>query len=294
MNCDQVDYRDQMVDHFMKSGSTIDAVQLADGEVIEGDVFLLASGASAGRLLDKSDLGIDVQRIFYGIGVSLEILSPDFPHEKCIRTPNRGGACGVYSVPYYLGPGESKEHIIIGASNYLSPDPIHNGRLISIEYLTRSATEEINGHFYNARLIRTNVGWRPTTQDTYPLLGKTSIDNFVIATGTKRDGFHLSPVISNMIASIMSGEPVDERFECFAPERDVIHDMCREDAVELVVSSLMSEQYQHDYNPSNIRMNAQVRENYRRDIEELHDRVGAVDWGIHPELVNMYRRGYAR
>ena len=33
MNCDQVDYRDQMVDHFMKSGSTIDAVQLADGEV---------------------------------------------------------------------------------------------------------------------------------------------------------------------------------------------------------------------------------------------------------------------
>ena len=293
-NCDQVKYRDAVASHFIRSGATIEAVQLDNDEIVGGDIFLLASGATASDILERSDLGINVQRVFYGIGVSLEIHSPDFPHQKCIRTPNRGGACGVYSVPYYLGPGKSEEHIIIGASNYLSPDPVHNGRLISIEYLTRSAMEEINGHFYNARLIRTNIGWRPTTQDTYPLLGKTSIGNFVVATGTKRDGFHLSPVISDKITSIMLDEPVDERFNYFAPERELIREMCREDAIERVVTSLMSEQYQHDYNPSNIRMNAQVRENYRRDVEELHDKVGAIDWGIPPELINMYRRGYAR
>ena len=92
----------------------------------------------------------------------------------------------------------------------------------------------------------------------------------------------------------MLDEPIDDRFEVFAPERELIHSMNREEAVEFIVSSLMSEQYQHGYNPSNIRMNAQVRETYRKDIEMLHDKVGAIDWGIPPELVNMYRQGHAR
>lgn len=293
-NNDQVGCRDGLATRFIKSGSNIEAVQLESGEVVGGDVFLLASGATVSDVLERSDLGINIQPVFYGIGVSLEILSPGYPHQRCIRTPNRGGACGVYSVPYYLGPGESEEHVMIGASNVLSPVPIHHGRLVSLEHLMRSAVEEVNGHFYNAQLIKTNIGWRPTTQDTYPLLGKTSIGNFVIATGTKRDGFHLSPVISDNIASIMRGESVDERFDCFAPERELIREMGREEAIELVVSSLMSEQYPHDYNPSNIRMNAQVRETYRRDVEELHDKVGAIDWGIPPELINMYRQGHAQ
>ena len=183
---------------------------------------------------------------------------------------------------------------MIGASNFLSPEPIEHGRLVSLEHLMRSAIEEINGYFYNAQLIRVNVGWRPTTQDTYPLLGQTSIANFHIATGTKRDGFHLSPVISEKVAAGMLGDPVDEKFAWFAPEREVIHDMGRDEAIEIVLESLMSEQFQHGYNPSNVLMNAQVRETYRNDIEVLHDRVGAKDWGIPPELIKMYRLGHAR
>jgi len=92
----------------------------------------------------------------------------------------------------------------------------------------------------------------------------------------------------------MLGKNVDERIEVFAPERPMIRDVSRENAVEIIVASLMSEQYQHGYRPSNPLMDIQVRETYRKDIEELHDRVGAKDWGIHPELVNMYRYGHAR
>lgn len=293
-NHPQVTCKDAKVESFIKSGSRIEAAVLESGERVEGDVFLLANGATAGDTLANSDFQLNVQSLFYGVGVSLEIKSPGFPHEKCIRTPNRGGACGIYTVPFYLGPDQSNEHILIGASNFLSPAPVDHGRLVSIEHLMKSAIEEINGQFYNAQLIRTNVGWRPSTQDTYPLLGKTSIDNLLIATGTKRDGFHLSPVISDIMSSLMVGEAVDERIELFSPEREVIRDLGREDAVNAIVASLMSQQYQHDYNPSNIRMDAQVRQTYRDDIERLHDKVGATDWGIPPELVNMYRYGHAK
>jgi len=30
----------------------------------------------------------------------------------------------------------------------------------------------------------------------------------------------------------------------------------------------------------------------RADLEALHDKLGATDWGIPPELVDMYRYGH--
>ncbi|PCJ19726.1 MAG: FAD-dependent oxidoreductase [Gammaproteobacteria bacterium] len=290
----QVTYIDQRVTRLNRSQTRIESVTLNDGQVIDGDKFLLANGASVNALLVQSDLDLNVQPVFYGIGISLEIQSPLHPHKNCIRTPNRGGACGIYSVPYFQGPGSENDHVLIGASNVLRPQPTHHGRLISIEHLMRSAVEEINGHFYNAELLNINVGWRPSTQDTYPILGKTSLDNFYIASGTKRNGFHLSPVLSEILVDLLMDEDIDPRFHQFAPERKVIHDLSREDAVEIIVSSLMSEQYQHNYRPSNIRMNEQVRQTYQDDIERLHDKVGAKDWGIPAELVNMYRYGHAQ
>ncbi|MCC9620607.1 FAD-binding oxidoreductase [Thalassospira sp. MA62] len=283
---------DAKVKRVLHQGGLVIGLEVDGGQFFEADKYLLASGASSFDLLALSELILPTQKMFYGIGVSLEIKSPDFRHEKCIRTPNRGGACGVYTTPLFLGPDQPNDHVKVGASNYLSPVPVHHGRLISIEHLMRSAIEEINGHFYNAQMVRCNVGWRPTSEDMYPLLGATSVPNLFCATGTKRDGFHLAPVISDFISDLMMGKDTDRRMDVFHPERDVIHEMDRETAVSLIVDSLMSEQYQHGYVPSNIRMNAQVRDNYRKDIEKLHDQVGAFDWGIPTELVNMYRRGF--
>jgi glycine/D-amino acid oxidase-like deaminating enzyme len=293
VNDERVTIVDDTVEKLIQHNGVLTGVVLSNGEVIVGDEYLLAAGAPTQKIIENSDLGLDILRMFYGVGVSLEVKSPGYPHTKCIRTPNRGGACGVYTVPYYLGPGKANDHIMIGASNYLSPDPIENGRLISIEHLMKSAVEEINGYFYNAQLIKTNVGWRPTSQDAYPIIGRTSINNLTIASGTKRDGFHMSPVLSSNIADILLNNEVDKRFVYFSPERELIKDTDRETAINIVVDSLMSEQYQHGYVPSNIRMNQQVRDNYRSDIESLHDKVGAYDWGIPPELINMYRRGFA-
>jgi glycine oxidase len=245
-------------------------------------------------LIAKSDLGIDMQRIFYGVGISLEIKSREFPHTKTIRTPNRGLACGIYSVPYFHDPDQPTDHILIGATNFISPVPYPHGRLTSIETLMKAAMEQINVNFYKADLIGINIGWRPTSQDGYPLIGRTSISNLIICTGTKRDGFHLSPLLSEILASMVYGEAVDERLAWFHPERKLIHSLTREQAIEKSIRHMMSASYQHGFAPSPGGMVNQIKQAHRSTLEALHDKVGAVDWGIPPDMLDMYRYGHAK
>jgi glycine oxidase len=271
----------------------ISSVELDNNETIVGDDFVLATGATVTDLLNASNLPIKVPRIFYGIGVSVEIKSPDYVHTKCVRTPNRGLACGLYSAPYIASEHYPKDHVIVGASNFISPTPYHYGRLTSVEGLVRGAIEQINSNFYRADFIRANVGWRPTSQDTYPLMGKTSISNLVIVTGTKREGFHLAPVISQKIVALLLNELVEEQFNLFKPERDVIKSLTREEAIAKAVRHQMSAAYQHGFNPSKSRMPEQIKQMYRDNLEKLHDQVGAIDWGIPPEMLDMYKYGHA-
>lgn len=292
-SCPQVHLVDDEVQRFVKTGSGIESVILEGGGRIEGDKFLLATGATATDLLRRSNLGIAVQRIFYGVGVSIEIMSIDHPHTRCIRTPNRGLACGVYSAPYFVGSDVPQNHILIGASNHILPDPCYFGRLTAVESLTRAAIEQINAGFYSSQLIRVNLGWRPTSLDTYPVVGTTSIQNLVVATGTKRDGFHLSPLLSQYISAMILGEEVDERFEIFAPERKPIREYTREGAIAKAVRHQVSVAYQHGFSPAKSRMPEELVEMYRADLERLHDRVGAYDWGIPPEMIEVYRKGQA-
>jgi hypothetical protein len=196
-------------------------------------------------------------------------------------------------VPYFQGPNDTNDHVLIGASNFISPVPYQYGRITSVESLMRGAMEQINTNFYRADLVRVNVGWRPTSQDTYPLLGKTSVDNLIIATGTKRDGFHLAPLIAERIVNLLMGESVEERFACFSPERKPIRALTREQAIEKAVRHQMSAAYQHGFVPPLSRMPSQVSQMFKDGLERLHDHIGAFDWGIPPEMLDMYRYGHA-
>ena len=292
----QIEFIDEQVDALMRDGPRIVSVRLGNAQTISGDRVLLASGATVSEILDRSKLGIDIQRIFYGIGTSIEIISPDAIHTKCVRTPNRGLACGLYTVPYFTTAEGVNDRVIVGASNLVSHEPCEFGRIISVQSLLRGAMEQINTKFWNASVARVNVGWRPTSSDGYPVIGPTSIDNLIIATGTKRDGFHLAPLLSEFIASWVLGKKAanDLRFEWFAPERKLIRNHTREEAIEKAVKHMVSAQYQHGYVPAHGRMSELVIQMYRDDLEKLHDKVGARDWGIPPEMLQMYRYGHIK
>lgn len=282
----RVSFVDAEVARMAAQAGRITAAELGDGQIVEADSFVLAIGANFSKVIEDSNLGLSVQRMFYGVGMSIELQSKEHVHTHCVRTTNRGLACGVYSVPY--GP----DRVLIGASNYISCVPQDYGHVGSAYTLLKAAMDQINSNFYRANLATVNVGWRPTTSDTYPLIGRTRIDNLWLIGGTKRDGFHLSPVICKDLVDAMLSNPVDARYADLAPERPLIRNTTREAAIAKTVRHQINAAYQHDFSPARTRMVEQLERSIRADLEQLHDRVGAIEWGIPPELVDMYKYGH--
>ena len=56
---------------------------------------------------------------------------------------------------------------------------------------------------------------------------------------------------------------------------------------------MLSADYQHGFIPSVSRMPEKIESMYIEDLERLHDKVGAHNWGIPTEMLDMYRYGHA-
>jgi glycine oxidase len=248
---------DGVVERLRSAGGTITGALLSSGRLVTGTHYLVANGASVSRLLDASDLGIVVQRVVYGVGTSVEVSRA---HRACLRTQNRG---------VYLAPC-GDDRTVIGATNDVSfvPEP---GDPEAPARLVRAATAAFDRALAGAEITRVNVGWRPISLDTYPLIGATSIANLAIASGTRRDGFHLAPLIAEHLAALLHGEPVDPRLAVFAPERAPLRTLTRGQAMAIALRTGVIELEQLE------------------DLERLHDDVGADTWGIPPELLPIYR-----
>jgi len=287
-----IELLDDEVVKINQDGSKIKSITLKNKKDIEGDKFLLSTGATASTLIENSKLSINIPKIFNGVGVSIQIKSPEFPHTKAIRTPNRGLACGLYTVPFFTSPNVPLNELVIGSSSIVTPFKIEGARLGSVQTLLTGAMEQINTNFYKAEISTINVGYRPVSADTFPVFGKTSLTNFVVCTGTKRDGFHLAPLLSELMAKLIKGEDIDSKYDCFKPERELIRSYTREEAINASVRHLMSASYQHGFVPSHDKLNDKLKQMHRDELEILHDKVGAIDWGISPELLNLYRYGH--
>ena len=187
------------------SDRAITGVVLADGRVVTGTHYLVANGASVSALLDRSALGLAVQRVAYGIGTTLELRAPA-AHVACLR------GHGVYSVP-------RGDRVVVGSTNLVADAPVDDPTAAA--RILAAAIARLDARFEHAELLRANVGWRPIGQDPYPLIGRTAIENLAIATGTRRDGFHLAPVIADHLAALLHDAPGDPRFAAFGPERPV-------------------------------------------------------------------------
>jgi glycine/D-amino acid oxidase-like deaminating enzyme len=250
-----VEIIDGVVDHLRSAGGAITGAVLGDGRVVAGTHYLVANGASLSALLAASDLGIAVQRVLYGVGITVELRSA---RRACLRMQNRS----VYLVPC------GDDRAVIGATNSVSAvpepgDPEAPARLVD------AATAAFDRALAGCEVVRVNVGWRPISLDTYPLLGATSIANLAIASGTRRDGFHLAPLIAEYLAALLHGEPTDPRLAVFAPERAPLRTLSRASAIAIALRTGAGE---------------------LAELERLHDAAGADTWGIPPELLPVYRR----
>lgn len=272
------------------NANKVESIKLSNKKVLVGDAYLIANGSGFKRILSTEKTPLYFQPVFSGVGVSIQIRVPGRYHTHCVRTVNRGGACGIYTVPYVNeNQNNSHQDIIIGASNFISESQKTRGRLISIKHLLDGAINEINQKFYNAELVKINVGNRPTTVDGYMLFGQTKIKNLFVITGTRRDGFHLAPVLAKNIAKQIFDDKIDPKLQVFHPNRKIIRDLSFKDGIDINTAHLISEQYQHGFIPATILQAKKNEETIRKEVEQIHNRAGKMKFGIQPLMLKMYR-----
>ena len=71
----------------------------------------------------------------------------------------------------------------------------------------------------SATIVETWAGLRPGTPDDLPLIGPTQEQNVIIASGLFRNGILLAPVVGEMVAGLVLGNPVSLNLSPFAPSR---------------------------------------------------------------------------
>jgi glycine oxidase len=84
--------------------------------------------------------------------------------------------------------------------------------------LLRDAWELLPG-IREMELVSHDAGLRPGTPDNAPLIGPTSIDGLLMATGHYRNGILLAPITAEIVAGMLAGLPAPDLAEGYSPRR---------------------------------------------------------------------------
>lgn len=256
------------------------------------DKLVNCAGVWSDKIKDKLGFGdAKAPKLFSGVGVSVELKCDIQNFNHCIRTPNRGGACGIYVAPY-SNIGKPDQSFVVGASNMMSLTPQYEAKAKAVSHLIESASREINQKFEDATLSSVNVGNRPITSDLYPLIGQYDETAAYVLTGTRRDGLHCAPVLSREIAHLVVNGKYDQFDLSFcSPLREPILDISRETAIEENISALLSEWYQHGFSVASYKQIKDFSSKLRHETELILDQYELGDKGLHPHILKIASKG---
>ena len=250
--------------------------------IIEGKNIVISCGAYSQVLIDQLRLK-KIPKLFFGSGNALIATSEKkISQNNVIRTPNRGMACGLHTVPY------GDNHIYIGATNRISDKPKNHAIISGVMGLQKSLTREINTNYSNLSIKKTIVGHRPTTIDTYPLLGPTSLEGVYLATGTKRDGLTMSLLIGLEISNLIISKKQNTIPKFFYPERKPIYTMSIKQGIKKSVMHILSAAYQHDLQFPDIDFKDRTISDIAVEVSNTYKKC-RLKKGVPPEILNMYK-----
>ncbi len=282
-NAERVQFIDGTVSEILsRPGSSEITLQLADLKEVKVDKVLVANGAKARNFLTRLGLNSSNPGVLFGIGTTVRLKVSDLEQSSVIRTPNRGLACGLYSAPY------RPDQLVIGATNQVTDSERELPSVEDVRSLLTMAQRELNYDLAKAEILKINTGYRPVSTDGVPLIGKVPMSNVYLCTGTRRDGWHLSPYLSRHIARmILTDDPVSE-LQIYSPAREPYRLITREKSIELAAQHYISGMYQHGLQmPFGAYREHMVR-NYENYFTDLHDYAGIHEFGIPIEMI-----GYA-
>lgn len=242
-----VDVHYGIADRVETSGGRATGITMRDGTTLHAGQVVLATGARTNDLLAGLDeLRYRVPLVFGGCGVSvlLNMAEPAGP-PFVLRTPNRAFACGLHLVPRSAGTA------YVGATNMIALKPRSEPVAAEVLQLLSYAAYQLHTGFYGADIGRIQVGNRPVAIDGFPLIGPTdSVAGLWLATGTYRDGLHLSPLLAQQLAAELNGEQGIVDLSMFRPERDLIQPFTRDEVVADVVKHTLATGFEQPWRVS--------------------------------------------
>lgn len=206
-------------DGILHEDTSVDKIEIVDGKakgiwvkdnLEEADVIVLAAGCWSS---DINGLPKAVQppvRPVKGQMLALQ-MEEGVVLQKVIRAPRAKYPTDVYLVPKDDG------RLVIGAT---SEEMGFDTRLTAggLFELLRGAWEAVPG-IYDLPVLETWAGLRPGSRDNAPILGKTGVENLIMATGHYRNGILLTPITSREIASLILTDQTSENIAPFQLSR---------------------------------------------------------------------------
>jgi len=184
-------------------------VALADGTVIGAERVLLAAGAWSARIDGLPPEARPPVRPVKG-----QILRIQGPAAEPVLTGNVRGLVRGRSL--YLVPRASGR-IVVGATveeqgfdTTVTVEGIHQ--------LLHDAAVLVPG-LLDLELAEIGAGLRPGSPDNEPVVGATTVEGLVVATGHHRNGILLTPVTADAVAGLFGVGPAVPEIAGFGPER---------------------------------------------------------------------------
>ncbi|MGW5370801.1 glycine oxidase ThiO [Streptomyces sp. NPDC004009] len=185
-------------------------VTAADGTRLGAGRVVLAGGSLSGRLAGVPDDALPPVRPVKGQVLRLTVPRRHAPFlSRTVRAVVRGSQV-------YLVPRENGELVVGATSEELGWDTTVTAG--GVYELLRDAHELVPG-ITELPLTETGAGLRPGSPDNAPLLGPSSLDGLLLATGHYRNGVLLTPVTGDVMAALLAGGELPEAARPFTPER---------------------------------------------------------------------------
>ncbi|GEK02968.1 glycine oxidase ThiO [Streptomyces sp. 1-11] len=185
-------------------------VTAADGTRLGAGRVVLAGGSLSGRLAGVPDDALPPVRPVKGQVLRLTVPRRYAPFlSRTVRAVVRGSQV-------YLVPRENGELVVGATSEELGWDTTVTAG--GVYELLRDAHELVPG-ITELPLTETGAGLRPGSPDNAPLLGPSSLDGLLLATGHYRNGVLLTPVTGDVMAALLAGGELPDAARPFTPER---------------------------------------------------------------------------
>lgn len=191
------------------TGGAVRGVVLTDGGHLAADRVVLAAGAWSATIDGLPPEAVPPVRPVKG-----QILRIQGPADDPVLGGNVRGLVRGRSL--YLVPRASGR-IVVGAT------------VEELGFDTRVTVEGVHRLLHDAavlvprlldlELAETSAGLRPGTPDNEPVIGLTSVEGLVVATGHHRNGILLTPITADAVAGLLAAGPVVTEVAGFGPER---------------------------------------------------------------------------